>query len=190
MSRARKPKRKSAKAPNHSWDDRMEAAQLNRMADALLSIPFTIGPKPETPVFNPRRDAPLLPLMPLSDSDRWQIADYLRSLAQPRVLQAIRRAQTPPGKRGVKPKTDGGLKWRAALELELYPKRPKEIAHAWGLPLQRLYETHKMLKEGPCLPHSWRHWSALMLAGFRAMHRDISPSKRRAAFVEELRTFR
>ncbi|MDA8348145.1 MAG: hypothetical protein M0038_04960 [Pseudomonadota bacterium] len=184
-----KCKRKARATPDQNWAQRMEAARLNHMADQLLGIPPTYGARtPNNKQFNPSRVAPL-PVLMLGDIERWQLADYLRSLTKPAVLRALQRARTRTKKRG--PKTDGARLWKAALEMQV-SKRPKDTAYAWKLSPSRLYEIHAQLtkRQRACVPGHWRWWAAYELRKFRYAHRDISPSARRAAFIEELRTVR
>jgi len=174
--------------PQQTWEERTQAAQLNRMADRLLGIPFTVGSKPATLLFNPRMDEPLRPLL-LGDAERWQIANYLRSLTNPAILRALRRAQAPTKKRGRK--TDGARLWKAALEMKV-SKRPKDTAAAWKLGRSRLYEISAELtrRQRRCLPGHWRYWAAYELRVFRAAHRGMSPQELRAAFIKKLRSVR
>ncbi|MHB1813428.1 MAG: hypothetical protein ACYCUE_01125 [Steroidobacteraceae bacterium] len=190
-----KRKRKARVTPNQNWAERMEAARLNHMADQLLGIPPTYGaPKPDNKLFNPSMDEPLRPLF-LGDLERWQIANFLRSLTKPAVLRALQRARTRTKKRG--PKTDGARLWKAALEMEV-SRRPKDTAHAWKLGRSRLYEIHAELSRRHrradglpgALEGTWRYWAAYELRKFRYAHRDIRPRARRAAFIEELRAVR
>lgn len=191
MKRATKPKRRTAprKARGLTWDERLQAAQLERMADMLLAIPFSPGPKPDSPLFHPGRDVPLRPLM-LPDADRWAIADYLRSLTRPRVLKALRNAQTPPKRRG--PRADTAQLWKAALDLQMHPDRAKDVAHEWGLSKSRLYEIHAQLakRSERRLPGDWWYWVDHALSVFKAAHADIQPGANRAVFVEYLRSVR
>ena len=190
-----KPKRKARATTDQNWAQRMETARLNHMADQLLGIPPTYGaPKPDNKLFNPSRVAPL-PVLMLGDIERWQLADYLRSLTKPAVLRALQRARARTKKRG--PKTDGARLWKAALEMEV-SRRPKDTAYAWELGLSRLYEIHAELSRRHrradglpgALEGTWRYWAAYELRKFRYAHRDIQPRARRAAFIEELRAVR
>jgi hypothetical protein len=183
-----KPRRKPRAATGQNWAQRMEAARLLHMADQILGIPPTYGaPRPDTALFNPSRDAPL-PTLLLADIERWQLADYLRALANPRMLKAMQKARSVKrrGRKG-----DGAKVWRAALELEL-SKRPKDVPPAWGIGRSHLYEMHGQLSNRPggYWEGSWRYWAAYELRRFRRMHRDVPPRARRTAFIEQLRAVR
>jgi hypothetical protein len=184
MSRRAKPQKRKAKAAP-PWSERMAAAQLNRWAEVLLAVPLAAGIKPtDDPLLNPRRDAPLRPLA-LSDADRWALATYLRSLADPRTVKAIARS------RGAKPRgrrADPARSWKAALEFHLRRGSMKkdllaaEVGRVWKIQRSRLWEIYAARRDDP----RWREWARYELARLRATSRGTAPAALRAAVIKQL----
>jgi hypothetical protein len=181
--RAGKPTKTST--PGQDWDGRLQAVYLRRWADSLDGVP---------PGANfCALDEYMLPIRP---DERREIAKYLRELASdPRALQKMIDAARPPERRG--PKSNLKRTWLAVLEFRLRRREGKadlvaaEVARLWMMSRSALFagcRDHGARTVENRAPGGWRYWAAFELGRFRATHRSMTPSARRAAFIEYLRS--
>jgi hypothetical protein len=178
-------KRAQTRKAAHDWDGRVQAVILRKWADRLDGIP---------PGATFRAlDEYMLPIRP---DERREIAKYLRELASdPRALQKMIDAARPPERRG--PKSNLKRTWLAVLEFRLRRREGKadlvaaEVARLWMMSRSALFagcRDHGARTVENRAPGGWRYWAAFELGRFRATHRSMTPSARRAAFIEYLRS--